>query len=671
MTSLLVLALATSLAQLSAAGMPLRPVPPQQAAPVTRQAAPAPAGHAEAYYLFLQGRHLEMSGDAEAAIKAYEEAARLDPKSAEIPAELAALYSRQNQASAAIASAEKALQLDPQNLEAHRVIGMVLAALSQGENPNAPITDQASAEYAVKAVPHLEAALTGPGVPDPGLLLTLSRLYMRMGKFDKALPVLTNLAEQYSGAPEVEALLAEAQAGAGHVDEAIKSLEDLVLDEPRFYPALADLYQRERRWKEAAGAYEKAIQRAPRDTDLRTNLAFVLLNLGEPAQFQRARDLLSTVLKENPHDARALYLLSQTERELDDLDGAETTARRLLAERPNNASAALVLAQIFEQRHDYQKVVSTLQPFAPAADSKPAARDDELVPLLLHLGAACQETGQFDAAIRSFEEAQKRAPGNAAVEAGLAQAHLGAHHFQRAAEVAHAAGERHPGDLRFAEIESDALRQSGQMERAVAVMREATARHANEPVAHIALAELLVNGGRADEALRVLREVQPRFPKDLSIEFEVGAVLERQKKYADAEQAFKLVLADDPLHAPALNYLGYMLADRGERLEESLKYIERALAVDPDNGAYLDSLGWAYFKLNKLDLAESNLKKAADQRRGDSAVQDHYAQVLFKLGRYPDAIAAWERALAGDGEQINRQEIQGRIRTAKEKAGRR
>jgi tetratricopeptide (TPR) repeat protein len=670
MTVLLVAALSALLGLVSPPSAQDRGAEPQ-AGTAPSQPGQSPPGNAEAYYLFLQGRQLEMAGEVAAAIKAYEQAAKLDPKSAEIPAELAALYSRQNQASAAIASAEKALKIDPENVEAHRVLGMVLAALSQGENPDAPPSDPAAAEYASKAVTHLEAVVAAPGVPDPSMLLTLSRLYLKMGKFDKALPVLTDLNDEFAGAPEVEALLAQAQAGTGDLDGAIKSLEDLVIEEPRFYPALADLYQRQQRWKDAIGAYEKAIQRSPGSADLKTGLAFVLLNADDPSQLARARDLLAGVLKENPHDARALYLLSQIQRDLNDLDGAEATARQLLTERPGNPSAGLVLAQVLEQRHEYQKVIDALQPMVSTAGARPAARDQDLASIFLHLGAAYVQTGQFDAAIRNFEEAKKRVPGDATVDAGLAQAHLGAGHFQQAADLARDARERHPSDFRLLQIESEALRQAGQMDRAVDVMRQATASRPADPAVPVAFAEILLGGGRPDEAMSVLRDAQARFPKDVAIEFEIGAVLERQKKFVDAEQAFRKVLASDPLHAPALNYLGYMLADRGERLEESLKYIERALTVDPGNAAYLDSLGWAYYKLNKLDQAASNLKKAADERQSDSVVQNHYAQVLFKLGRYPDAIAAWERALAGDGEQIDRREIEGRIRTAKEKAGRR
>jgi len=109
------------------------------------------------------------------------------------------------------------------------------------------------------------------------------------------------------------------------------------------------------------------------------------------------------------------------------------------------------------------------------------------------------------------------------------------------------------------------------------------------------------------------------------------------------------------------------LADRGERLDESVGYLKKALQIDPENGSYLDSLGWAYFKSNKFDLAADNLQRAAGQLKTNSVIQDHYAEVLFKLGRYDEAIDAWTRALAGDGDSIDRGEIDKKIRTAQQK----
>ena len=173
---------------------------------------------------------------------------------------------------------------------------------------------------------------------------------------------------------------------------------------------------------------------------------------------------------------------------------------------------------------------------------------------------------------------------------------------------------------------------------------------------------------RYEAALSVLVRAGEKFPGDVTVSFVAGSVYERQKRFADAERKFREVLAKDPLHAPALNYLGYMLADRGERLDEAVGYIKRALAADPYNGAYLDSLGWAYFRQNKLDLADQNLSKAAAQRARDSAVQDHYGDLLFKLGRYQEAVSVWQRALGGDGEQIDRGAIDRKMRSATREA---
>ena len=104
-----------------------------------------------------------------------------------------------------------------------------------------------------------------------------------------------------------------------------------------------------------------------------------------------------------------------------------------------------------------------------------------------------------------------------------------------------------------------------------------------------------------------------------------------------------------------------MLVERGEGLERAVEYIKRALAVDPENSAFVDSLGWAYFKLDKLALAETYLLRAASRLSKNSVVQDHVGELFFKLGRYDDAIAAWKRSLAGDGELIKRFEIEKKI----------
>jgi tetratricopeptide (TPR) repeat protein len=105
------------------------------------------------------------------------------------------------------------------------------------------------------------------------------------------------------------------------------------------------------------------------------------------------------------------------------------------------------------------------------------------------------------------------------------------------------------------------------------------------------------------------------------------------------------VLSTEPQNAMALNYLGYMLADRGVKLDEALTLIKKAVALDPANGAYLDSLGWAYFKIGKYDQAEDNLSRASQHMGADPTVQDHLGDLYQKTGRLKLAAVHWERAL--------------------------
>ena len=116
------------------------------------------------------------------------------------------------------------------------------------------------------------------------------------------------------------------------------------------------------------------------------------------------------------------------------------------------------------------------------------------------------------------------------------------------------------------------------------------------------------------------------------------------------------LIARDPMDANALNSLGYMLAERGDRLDEAVTLLQRALKIEPGNPSYLDSLGWAYFQQGRLDLADPPLTEAAGKLKTNSVVQDHLGDLRFKQQRFADAAAAWERALAGDGQSIDRVE---------------
>jgi tetratricopeptide (TPR) repeat protein len=120
---------------------------------------------------------------------------------------------------------------------------------------------------------------------------------------------------------------------------------------------------------------------------------------------------------------------------------------------------------------------------------------------------------------------------------------------------------------------------------------------------------------------------------------------ERQKDYDRAEKTFRQVVEMDETNASALNYLGYMLADRNIRLQEARELIERAIKLEPNNYAFLDSLGWVYFRMNKLPDAEKQLISSLQFSSKDATVHDHLGDVYFKEGKIEEAISQWQSSL--------------------------
>jgi tetratricopeptide (TPR) repeat protein len=638
----------------------------------SRQPASAPTPPdkiAEAYNQFLLGHRLEEKDDESGAIAAFKRAMELDPSAAEIPAELASVYLRQNKVQEAMSAAEQSLKIAPANRDANRVLGTIYAALSETtrENARGRAANRAD-ENLTKAIHHFELASDkSGGEADPNVRATLARLYVRAAMYDKAIPLLTDLVNQEPGWQDGPMMLAEAYAGAGRAADAIAWLEQRTAEDERMLPALADFYERERRWSDAAGAYARILRRNPRSIDVKTRYASALLNAGGKENAAKARDALTEIVAARATEARPLYLLSQAQRRLGDFSAAEASARKLVTLNRKSPWGYYALAEALEARHDYQAVVDELAPIVAEFRGKTADTSFDVGILLPHLGFAYQELGQNEKAIATFDEAHKLSPDDAAVASYLVEANIAAKKYAAAIDVARSALAQNPDDLRLLRLQAQALRHTGKADQGIALLEKAAKTHADDPLAYISLAQAYADADRGAQAVKVLQDAQAKFPDNDSVAFELGTVYDKQKRFGDAEASFRAVLARDPENAAALNYIGYMLAERGERLDESVNFLKKALQIEPDNGSYLDSLGWAYFKSDKLDLAAENLKRAADQLPANSVIQDHYGDVLTRLGRLDEAIAAYTRALNGDGDSIDKSEIDKKIRTAKQK----
>jgi len=224
--------------------------------------------------------------------------------------------------------------------------------------------------------------------------------------------------------------------------------------------------------------------------------------------------------------------------------------------------------------------------------------------------------------------------------------------WPQATAAAKEAVEKMPGDRDLRMVLDAQLADTGEADKAIADVRSLLKGDPSDRDIYMRLAIMYTRVKRwqdAEDALAKAEQMSAKLEDKASVWFLRGDTLQREKKFDDADAEFRKILASipasDPQSAATLNYLGYMNADRGVKLEESLNYVKQALAFEPNNGAYLDSLGWVYFKLGKYDLAEENLTKAALHMSSDPTVQEHLGDLYQKTGRLKLAAAHWERSV--------------------------
>lgn len=212
---------------------------------------------------------------------------------------------------------------------------------------------------------------------------------------------------------------------------------------------------------------------------------------------------------------------------------------------------------------------------------------------------------------------------------------------------------RELGDMRpVAELSRiDALARAERLEDAEKAALALTAAHPELAQGWIALGDMLRQQDKFapavpayDKALELLGDKSPEarwFPL-----YARGIALERSGQFPRAEADFRAALKIRPDSPQVLNYLGYSLVDRNEKLDEALELIQRAVELRPDDGYILDSLAWAYFRLGRYQEAVAPMERAVAAMASDSLVNDHMGDIYWMVGRKREAEIQWHRALS-------------------------
>lgn len=283
------------------------------------------------------------------------------------------------------------------------------------------------------------------------------------------------------------------------------------------------------------------------------------------------------------------------------------------------------------------------------AEARPiaAAHPDDLEIRHLYIDL-CFRAGQKNEGMKAIEQLrrdQPDAPGAVAVRVDAL-----ARHGQAAAAAAEAEAwsAAHPEDVRGYGLAAFARQQQGRIDLAEGHLRRALVVAPESLGVWYTLGRFLVEQKRLRSAESLYVAGVARFPAEDGLWFSLAGTRERLDDLPGAEAAVRDVLRRDPSDASALNFLGYMWADRGVRLDEAEVLVKRALEADPDNGAYLDSLGWIYYRLGRYDEARALLERAVERTRGDAEVRQHLGDLYKSLKLNDLAKEQYRLALQAD-----------------------
>jgi tetratricopeptide (TPR) repeat protein len=610
------------------------------------------SARAEAYYNFTMGHIYEQQYEATSnaeyatkAIEAYKKAYALDPKSQVIGERLAEMYWKAQRIHDAVAEAQGILKRDPDNVQSRRLLGRIylrsLGDVSAG-NGQPETVNRAIEQY--REINRLDPS-------DTESALWLARLYRLKNEHDKAEQVLKSiLKNDPENEPAVEQLT-QLLMDQGKSPEAVTLLEGITAHSPS--PVLLDLLGDARtqthELAKAEEAYRKAVELDPSELSHQRGLGQTLLAEEKYSEALKVYQKLSDV---TPDDSDVYLRIAQIYRELHQLDKAEENLVKARQYAPGNLEVMYNEAMLYQAQGRYDDAIRVLSDAATGIKGQSPtvpSRRRSLAILYQQLGQLYRDTQNYQAAIYTFEElGHLGEEEDRRARMMIMDTYRAAKDLSKALQTGKEALAKYPADPAIRTSAALLLGENGQTEDAVKILKAQLHGETGDRETYLNIAQVYERGRRykeAEEAARAAEVLPGQARENEMVWFLLGAIYERQKFFDKAEEQFKKVLAVNPKNAPVLNYYGYMLGDLGIRLDEAEALVQEALKEDPFNGAYLDSLGWIYFKENKLGASESTLRKAVERERHDATIHSHLGDLYAKTGRGDLAAAEWEKSL--------------------------
>lgn len=568
---------------------------------------------------YLEARILESNGRYREAMEAYASAVTEAPEVNEIRLAFASFLVDVGMAGRAVEVLDGAPNPGPEGL---RIRALALAQLSS-RDPSILTKTEAALRLAIES-----------NEGDPNLLLSLAQVLQRQNKFSEAEEIVAGLSQGRPGNPRLEALHADLLHAIGRSDEAVE-------------------------------LYASCTDGGPFAETCREKLIEVLVELGRPGE---AGQMMLGWLDDMDLDSlmRAAVLLWEG----DQLELSLETVGRVLARAPDSARAQTLEAHLLSSLGRYDEAMALLQRLL-----RKNPRDFDLI---MAMAWSSSRTGDHEKGRewldRGWDLVKDRASSPEAVRCVMTAARLelisdyplvarewlvrvsdvsgvGADYVRLLAETFRRDEEWQDGIAALVRLQPSLKgRAQTEAEGMEAEFRlrlgDPRAWRRLRPLLDAAELETVLIGLQVLQALERWQEVGQetavaidRFGDDRNLIFTRAAALERLDQFEESEALFRQLVDTEPNDANAANYLGYMWADREVNLDEALELIARAVSLDPENSAYLDSLGWVHFRLGDLAEAERWLRRAVDLggNLGDGTIYCHLGEVLLAGGDRTEA----------------------------------
>ena len=627
-----------------------RPAQQKKAASGRSEAAKS-SSKADAYYNFSMAHlYSELAAQfgnraeyLQKAIDFYRAAIKADPAAGFLSEGLSDLYIQSGQIRNAVQEAEDALKANPEDLNSRRVLARIYYRLI-GDAKQNKVNDEM-----VKKATEQYSRIVDKAPTDVDSWNTLGQLH-RMSQnvneaekdYQKALDLDAENEDALTG-------LAEVYSSRGDNKKATELLERATVKNPslRTLAELAGNYEQLRDYKLAAEVLRRAMQMSQGNPELRRAYAE---NLFKSDQFAEALREYQQLVEDEPRDWQGWLRISQIQRQNGKVAEARQAILKAREADPNNLEVRYQEINLLESEGKQPEAIQALKDMISTTVRKSYTPGEQQNRALLYerLGLLYRNNGQYKEAADSFREL-----GLLGVDFGsraasqLMETWRAAKDWTKAVEEADAANKRFPNDRMVKLVRANILAETGKSELAASELKSLLDGKSDREV-YLSLAQIHDKGKNYVEMAKAIDQAEKlsdSAEEKEGVWFTRGAMLEKQKKFDQAEAEFRKLLAQNPENIGALNYLGYMLADRNVKLEEALGMIQKAVQKDPENGAYLDSLGWAFFRLNRFPEAESNLRRSIEKVPTDPTVRDHLGDVYYKQGKLKEAAAEWQASV--------------------------